>query len=59
MGDKLKLPFTCHGCQENFSLAKDEADQNAPIQCPKCGQVYRLRQEQMKQLAPGRAPVRD
>lgn len=59
MGDKIKLPFTCRGCYENFTLSKVEADRNAPIKCPKCERVYQLRQEQMKQLAPGRAPVRE
>lgn len=59
MDKVLTLPFTCRGCQENFSLSKDEADRNAPIKCPKCDRVYKLRQEQMKQLAPGRKPVRE
>lgn len=53
------IPFTCHGCHTNFSITMEEADRNEPIRCPRCTKVYRLRQEQMKQLAPGRLPVRE
>lgn len=55
----LELPFTCRHCHHAFFVGKAELDKNEPINCPKCSTVFRLKQEQMKHLAPGRKPVRD
>jgi DNA-directed RNA polymerase subunit RPC12/RpoP len=55
----LELPFTCRRCHHAFFVAKAELDKNEPIHCPKCSAVFRLKSEQMKNLAPGRRPVRD
>jgi hypothetical protein len=43
----------------SFFVEKTELDKNVPIHCPKCWAVFRLKSEQMKNLPPGRRPVRD
>lgn len=59
MREILLLPFTCHSCHHAFSMPKAELDKNGPIYCPKCAALFRLKSQQMKQLAPGRKPVKD
>jgi hypothetical protein len=59
MRNVLELPFTCRRCHHAFFVVKAELDKNEPIHCPKCSAVFRLKSEQMKNLAPGRRPVRD
>ena len=55
----LELPFTYRDCHHAFFVERTELDKNVPIHCPKCSVVIRLNSEQMKNLAPGRRPVRD
>ena len=59
MRNVLDLPFTCHSCQHAFSVPMVDLNKNEPIYCPKCSAVFCLKSEQMKNLAPGRRPVRD
>jgi len=59
MREVLQLPFTCHSCHHAFAVPTAELDNNRPIHCPKCSAVFRLKSEQMKNLVPGREPIKD